>query len=51
MFLVDAILLASDLTGSQILYLRIKDNSNTVANEFIIAGKGEGIKISKEEKM
>ena len=40
-FLDDANLLASDITDSETKYLEITDNSNTVANEFIIAVTGE----------
>lgn len=43
-FLVDAKLFASDLTDSEILYSGVTDNSNTVANKFIIAGTGVGEK-------
>ena len=50
MFLIDAKLLTSDLTDSEILYLVITENSNIVANEFIIAVMEEGIKIFKEFK-
>ena len=50
MFLGYAKLLTSDLTDSEILYLVITENSNTVANEFIIAVTEEGIRISKELK-
>ena len=50
MFLFDAKLLASVLTESEILYLVVTDNSNTVAYEFIMAVIEEGIKISKEVK-
>ena len=50
-FLDDANLLASDITESETKYLGITDNSNTVANEFIIAVTGERLKISETEKI
>ena len=49
-FLDDANLLASDINQSETPYEVLTNNSNTVANEFIIAVTGEEMEISEEEK-
>ena len=50
MFFDDANLLLSDLRDSEISYEVFTDSFNTVANEFIIAVTGEGIKNRKRQK-
>ena len=44
MFLDAANLLPPDMTVSEILYLGVTENSNTVANNFRLAVTGEGLK-------